>query len=334
MSGASLLMSKVINIGVMGCANIADRHLIPALKAMPKEFNLLAISSRDGKKAADYGNKFEVKSVVGYDQLLQIKEIEAVYIPLPNSLHYEWVKKSLRKGKHVLVEKSLACNFDEVEELLSIAKDRGLVLLENFQFRFHSQLNVIKDLIAIEKIGELRNVKSSFGFPPFPDSNNIRYSKELGGGSLLDAGAYPLKISQELLGQKIFVDSATLSFCPERKVDIWGNAQLKDLNSSIVSQVAFGFDNFYQCSLEVWGSKGIIKTGRVFTCPPGAEATIEIINSSGAELITVVPDNHFENMLNYFYELINKRLPVEEEYLSALHQARLIRELVEQSHEK
>ena len=327
-------MSKVINVGVIGCANIADKYVIPAIKAMPKEFNLFAISSRNEKKAITYGHKFEAQSVVGYEKLLLIEELDAVYIPLPNSMHYEWIEKSLQKGKHVLVEKSLACNPEEVERLTSLAKSKGLVLIENFQFRFHPQLSAIKDLINNGKIGEIRNVKSSFGFPPFLDDDNIRYSKELGGGALLDAGAYPLKISQELLGQEIFVDSAALSFCPDKQVDIWGSAQLKTVNSSIVSQVSFGFDNFYQCSLEIWGSKGVIKAGRIFTCPPSAKATIELTNGDGAEIITINPENHFENMLQYFYRLIHNPLLAEVEYTSSLHQSKLISEVYKKSYEK
>jgi hypothetical protein len=308
--------------------------VIPAIKTIPKEFNLLAISSRNEKKAMAYGNKFETKSVVGYEKLLQIEELDAVYIPLPNSMHYEWIEKSLLKGKHVLVEKSLACNLEQVKKLTTLAKSKGLVLIENFQFRFHSQLSVIKNLISSGEIGEVRNIKSSFGFPPFSDVDNIRYSKELGGGALLDAGAYTLKVSQELLGQEIFVDSATLSFCPERQVELWGSAQLKAVNTSIVAQVSFGFDNFYQCSLEIWGSRGVIKAGRIFTCPPSSKATIELSNSSGNEVITINPENHFANMLQYFYKLINKSLPVEVEYTSSLHQAKLISEVYKKSYEK
>lgn len=327
-------MSEIINIGIIGCANIADRHVIPAIKAMPKEFNLFAVSSRNKKKSITFAMKFGTKSVVGYEQLLLMKEIDAVYVPLPNSMHYEWVKRSLLKGKHVLVEKSLACNFEEVKKLISLAKSKDLVLVENFQFRFHPQLNIIKELINSGKIGEVRNIKSSFGFPPFSDCDNIRYSKELGGGALLDAGAYPLKISQELLGQEIFVDSATLKFCSEKQVDIWGNAQLKVSNRSIVSQISFGFDNFYQCSLEVWGSRGILKTDRVFTCPPDSEASIEITKSNGQEVITVSPENHFINMLHYFHKLINKLLPADVEYESSLNQSKLISELYENAYEK
>lgn len=327
-------MSKVINIGVIGCANIADKYVIPAIKSMPNEFNLIAISSRSEEKSITYAKKYETHGVIGYEQLLLIEDVDAVYIPLPNSMHYEWIKKSLHKGKHVLVEKSLACNLDEVQKLTSLAKSKGLVLIENFQFRFHPQLKEIKELINSGKIGQVRNIRSSFGFPPFLDEDNIRYSKELGGGALLDAGAYPLKVSQELLGQELFVDSATLSYCSKKQVDIWGNAQLKTETGNVVSQISFGFDNFYQCSLEVWGTKGIIKAGRIFTCPPSTQATIELCNEDGNKVITVNAANHFENMLKYFYKLINKCLPLEDEYSSSLHQSKLISEVYKKAYEK
>ena len=104
---------------------------------------------------------------------------------------------------HVLVEKSLACEYAQVVELNDLAKKKGLALIENFQFRFHSQLQYIKNIVGSGKIGELRCIKSAFGFPPFQEKNNIRYQKELGGGALLDAGAYPIKISQIFMGYDI-----------------------------------------------------------------------------------------------------------------------------------
>ena len=96
-----------------------------------------------------------------------------------------------------------------------------LVLIENFQFLHHFQMREIKKVIKENKIGELRNIKASFG--SFKDLNNIRYKKNLGGGSLLDAGAYPIRISQHILGSNLYVDSA-LYYDTEKEVDIWGSA--------------------------------------------------------------------------------------------------------------
>lgn len=85
----------------------------------------------------------------------------------------------------------------------------------------------------------------------------------MGGGALLDAGAYPLKISQIFMDETIYVDSSFLYIDKDREIDIYGSMQLKDKKTKIVSQCSFGFDNFYQCSLELWGSKGRLYTNRI-----------------------------------------------------------------------
>ena len=200
--------AKKIRIGVLGAANIALRSVIPAIKTLPERYELVGIGSRNASKKQDIDQQ---KLIVGYDNLLDNFSLDAVYIPLPNSLHFEWVKKALEREIHVLVEKSLGCSYEEVVELNDLARQKNLVLVENFQFRFHSQLKYILDVVNEGKLGELRIVRSAFCFPPFPDKENIRYKVELGGGALLDAGAYPVKISQLLLGNDLEVTSAVLN---------------------------------------------------------------------------------------------------------------------------
>ena len=205
------------------------------------------------------------------------------------------------------------------------------MLFENFQFRFHSQLKYILDIVNSGKLGELRCVRSSFGFPPFPDKDNIRYQKELGGGALLDAGAYPIKISQILLGEKLNVSASTLSVDKERGVDIWGGAFLKQGNGDLFSEIAFGFDHFYQCNVEIWGSNGKLSTNRIFTAKPGFKPEIIIETSEGKELITLDSDNHFKNMLDHFYNLCVDATDRQEEYRQNINQARLISEMKEKA---
>ena len=323
-------MSKKINIGILGCANIAKRFIIPTLKEM-EEFNLIGISSRTKVKADEFAKDFDTKAYYSYESLLEIQTLDAVYIPLPNSMHYEWIKRALEKDLHILVEKSMACELKEVKELNTIAKDKSLVLIENFQFRFHSQLQYIKDLVNNGKIGELRNVRASFGFPPFTDRDNIRYKKELGGGALLDAGAYPLKISQIFLGSDIRVESASLETPNSHEVDIFGSAYVKQNNGSLASQIAFGFDHFYQNSIELWGSKGKIYTNRIFTAAPGFEPTVEIETNEGKENVRLSSDHHFKNILKHFYSQIVTKENIEDEYLQNINQARLIKELKEKA---
>lgn len=326
-------MFKEINIGILGCANIAQRFILPTLKEMD-EFNILGIGSRTKEKADKFAKEFDTKPLYSYESILEIENLDAIYIPLPNSIHYDWIKKALEKNLHVLVEKSMSCDYDEVVELNNIAKKKNLVLIENFQFRFHSQLQYIKDLVNNGKIGKLRNIRASFGFPPFSDTNNIRYKKELGGGALLDAGAYPLKISQIFLGDDITVQSASLDTPLDKEVNIWGSAYIKQNNGKLASQIAFGFDHFYQNSLELWGTKGKIYTNRIFTSAPGFEPTIEIETNDGKEIEILQSDNHFKNMLKHFYNQILTKENINDEYLQNINQARLIKEFKEKSNGK
>ena len=320
-------MNKKVRIGVLGCANIAIRSILPSICALNDKFVLTSIASRYKEKADKYAAEFNTEPFYSYLELIKSGKIDAVYIPLPNSMHKEWVEKALYNGIHVLVEKSLACTYDNVVTLNSLAFNNSLALVENFQFRFHSKLSEIINIINNGKIGELRCVRSSFGFPPFKDKENIRYKKELGGGALLDAGTYPLKISQIILGDNIEVSSANLCYNKKSNVDIWGGAYLKQKKTNLFSEIAFGFDNYYQCNIEIWGSKGKLSTNRIFTAPPGYEPIIEIETPNGKEIIKLQSDNHFINMLSHFYTVIFSDIEKEKEYKLNNNQARLISEL-------
>lgn len=266
--------------------------------------------------------------------MIEDASIDAVYVPLPNALHHEWVMKALDAGKHVLCEKSLGCTEREAMDMVGRAEENGLALVENFQFRFHQQLEELRDLIGLgdvrkNVIGDLRTVRCSFGFPPFPDAHNIRYQRELGGGALLDAGAYMLKIAAIILGDHIAVRAASLVTDPELDVDLHGSGCLLDPDTGVTAHVAFGFDHHYRCGVEVWGSEGLVRTNRLFTAHANVEPVFEIETASGGrEEHTCSPDNHFVNMLRHFHSVCNphQREQREEEYRQNLVQARLLGE--------
>jgi NDP-hexose-3-ketoreductase len=322
-------MEKKINIGVLGCANIAKRYIIPSI-CKNSLFQLVGVASRSKKKADSIASIFNTTAYYSYESLFELN-LDAIYIPLPNGLHYEWIKKALNKNIHVLVEKSLACDLAEVQELNLLAKNNGLVLMENFQFKYHKQLEFIQDEIQQGKLGEIKLLRSSFGFPPFVDKDNIRYQKAIGGGALLDAGAYTIKIAQIILGSKIYIEGASLDKPFDKEVDISGSAYIKLKNSHVTAQIAFGFDHFYQNSLEIWGSKGKLTASRIFTAGPGIKATVRIESSDDHDNLHEIEDDHFHNMLNHFSELIQSGNGLDNEYDQNVNQARLIAEVFEKS---
>ena len=311
-----------LRIGVLGCASIAKRSVIPAIKSIA-EFELVAIASRTKEKAANFAEEFECDAVVGYQELIDRKDIDVIYMPLPTGLHEEWVVKALEAGKHIHIEKSLAMNYDSAKRMVELAREKGLLIMENFMFIYHQQHQFVKGLIAQGEIGEVRCFRSSFGFPPL-EKDNFRYNSELGGGALLDAAAYTVRVSQYFLGNDIKVEAATLNTM-NTEVDLFGGAYLKAPNG-IFAEVAFGFDNFYQCNYEIWGSKGKIISQRAFTPGVDFKPTITLEQQGDNINYEIGAENHFVNILNEFKRCVLEN-DFESKYNEILNQSRLLQEL-------
>lgn len=317
-----------LKIGVLGCASIAKRSVIPAILEV-EGLELVAVASRTQAKASEYADLFDCEGIEGYQKLIDRKDVDAIYMPLPTGLHEEWVIKALEAGKHLLVEKSLAMDYSSAQRMVALAKEKGLLIMENFMFLYHGQHQFVKDLIAKGEIGELRCFRSSFGFPPL-DAANFRYNKVLGGGALLDAAAYTIRVSQFFLGDDLKVEAASLNN-DGQEVDIYGGGFLKSSNGAF-AEVAFGFDNFYQCNYEVWGSKGKITVKRAFT--PGADFTPIITLEKQSEQFDykVDAENHFVKILKEFVRCISEN-DIQNKYHEILNQARLVEEFREKSND-
>lgn len=317
-----------IKVGIMGCAAIAKRSLAPAFAAH-QSFDLTAIASRTAEKASEFAGQYGVRPCT-YDELVAADDVDLIYCPLPTGLHAEWVAKCLEAGKHVLCEKSLACNYDEVSHLVDLARARNLLLMESFQFRFHAQNLYVKKLLQDGAVGPLRQVVVRFGIPPFPEKGaNIRYYKELGGGALLDNGAYTLKVASYLLGSDLKVLAAMCDINRPDKdgvgddVDLTGSIMLRTADG-IPVQTAYGFSHFYQNGYEIWGKDGKITTTRAFTARPDFAAPVILETRDGRKEQTF-QDDHFANLLTHVAECISSGT-YEDEYNQDLLQARLVSE--------
>lgn len=193
-----------VRIGVTGCADIARRRMLPAFAAAPGT-EVAAVASRDPATAAAVADGYGCAAVTGYEALLEHPGVDAVYLPLPVSLHARWVERALYAGKHVLGEKPLTSSLRQTSDLVALARSLGLVLMENITFPHHSQHAAVRALVAGGAIGEPRTVTTAFAIPPLPPGN-IRYRRDLDGGSLLDVGVHPLRAAQFFLGDDLEVD--------------------------------------------------------------------------------------------------------------------------------
>ena len=187
--------------GIVSTANIS-RKVIPGAHASDK-VELLAVGSRDQGKADAYAREWEIPRAYGsYDDLLADPEVEAVYIPLPNTLHCEWSIKAMEAGKHVLCEKPMSRNPDEVAQAFDAAERTGMLLSEAFMWRHNPQTKKLRELVDGGAIGELRLIRSTFSYSLY-DASNIRLQTEVDGGALMDVGCYCVSGSRLLGGEPV-----------------------------------------------------------------------------------------------------------------------------------
>jgi D-xylose 1-dehydrogenase (NADP+, D-xylono-1,5-lactone-forming) len=165
---------------------------------------VIAVASRDAGRAQAYARDHAIERAYGsYDALLEDSDVEAVYIPLPNSMHFEWTLRALEAGKHVLCEKPFSRRSEEVERAFDLADSAGLVLSEGFMWRHNPQTAKISELVAEGAVGRLRviRVAMSFQLAAVHGANDVRLQPELDGGALMDVGCYCVSAIRLLAGE-------------------------------------------------------------------------------------------------------------------------------------
>ncbi|MEV7427885.1 MULTISPECIES: Gfo/Idh/MocA family protein [unclassified Streptomyces] len=270
---------RPVRLGALATSSIALRRVLPTAVGMP-EIDLVAVAGRSAEKTGRFAQQFSCAAETDYAALLDRPDVEAVYISTPTALHHEWADRALRAGKHVLVEKPLGVNADEARRLCSLARERGLVLRENFMFPHHPQHAFAAGLVRRGRIGTPSTFQASFCIPPLP-ADDIRYAPGLGGGALLDVGVYPLRAAALLLGPAPRVAGATLRIRASDGLDLSGQALLVS-SSGVLAQVTFGFEHAYASSYTLWGDRGRLSVPRAFT-PPAAHQPVLVLEEQDHE---------------------------------------------------
>jgi dTDP-3,4-didehydro-2,6-dideoxy-alpha-D-glucose 3-reductase len=285
-----------VRIGVLGCSAIAWRRTLPAVAA-GAETVVQAVASRDPAKARRFAERFDCAPTT-YDGLLRRADVDAVYLPLPPALHTQWGARVLHSGKHLLLEKPAATRADDVRALVRLAGERRLVLRENFTFLHHSQHARVREIVASGRLGTLRSLSASFCFPPLPDGD-IRYVENLGGGSLLDAGVYPIRLAQLLLGDDLRVAGSTLRHDRVHGVDVAGQALLESADG-VFATLRFGFEHTYGSEYSLWGSTGRLRLSRAFTPSGTWQPVLRLEGQDHTEEVTLAPDDQFAGSVASF----------------------------------
>jgi len=247
-------MTEPLRVGILSTAKIADAILTGARLAAGAE--VVAVASRDGGRAEAYAAEKGIPRAHGsYEALLADEDVEAVYVPLPNSMHLPWAVKALEAGKHVLCEKPLSRRAADVEAAFDAAERAGRILMEAFMWRYHPATEKVVSLVGEGAVGELRVVRAAFGFTLHPEADNVRWSGELEGGALMDVGCYCVSALRLLAGEPERVSAELVDGGDGVDARLAGLARF---GGDVLGTFDCSFDVPYRAAIEVVGSTGTI----------------------------------------------------------------------------
>lgn len=287
---------KRVRWGILGVAKINNR-LLPAF-AKAVNATVAAIASRSADRAKSAADQADIPQAYGcYEALLDDESIEAVYIPLPNSLHAEWTLKAADRGKHVMCEKPLAPTADEARRVVDYCRGKGVQLMDGFMWPHHPRTTRIKQCLESGMIGEVRRVAGAFTFRlPDLDGANIRLETELGGGSLLDVGCYPVFGIRWAFGAEPVRAYAAAQFV--RGVDVAMSGLLWFADGG-VGAFDCGFTLPQRQWLEITGTEGALCVDEMWV--PSRESTYSVRRDGRApKCVAVSGEDQIVNMIEDF----------------------------------
>ncbi|WP_150270170.1 Gfo/Idh/MocA family protein [Paenibacillus tepidiphilus] len=257
-------MAQKLKWGILGCAQIATGAVIPAIQESERGM-VAAVASRGLDKSSAVAAQFGIDKAYGsYEELLADPEIDAVYIPLPNHLHREWVIRAAEAGKHVLCEKPIALSSSEALEMTEACRQAGVHLAEAYMYRHHPRIAQLQEIIARGDIGELRSIRGTFTYNDAEDRSNIRFKSAWGGGSLYDVGCYPLSAARLLYGAEPEAVTVQAIFSPEHDgVDMMASG-LVEFPGGVSLIFDCGMWAYNRQLLEVLGTEGRIEVPMPF----------------------------------------------------------------------
>jgi predicted dehydrogenase len=283
--------------------------------------DVIALASRDAHRAEAYAREHSLERAYGsYDALLGDRDVEAVYISLPNSLHVPWTLRALEAGKHVLCEKPFSRRPEEVEGAFGLAESAGLVLSEAFMWRHHPQSGRLAQLVAEGAIGRLRLVRAAFSFQLAAEhgADDARFRPELDGGSLMDVGCYCVNAIRFVAGEPERVQGEQI--VGVSGVDVCFAATLR-LPDDVLAHFDCGFVVPFRDELEVVGEDASLYVEDPWHIrSPGIELRLE----DGVEHIEVAPANSYRLQLDNMCDAIRGLAPLLLGRDDALGQARTL----------
>lgn len=275
------MANKVLKWGLLSTARI-NRALIPPLRASNRN-QLAAVASRTQESADRYAREWKIARAHGsYEALLADPEIDVVYNPLPNHLHAEWTIRAVEAGKHVLCEKPLALNVEEVDAIQSATRKHGRVVTEAFMYRHHPQTLQVEEMVKNGSIGTIRLIRGSFTYV-LSREGDVRLDPAMGGGSIWDVGCYPISYARTIVGTNP-LDVFGWQVTGPTGIDETFVGQMR-FEKDILAQFDSSFVTPFHTFMEIVGSEATLNIPRAFK--PGTDEKIYLTHGDKTEAIKI-----------------------------------------------
>ena len=291
-------MGNILRWGILGASKFALEHMLPAMQ-LAKGTRCVALATSNHNHAKPFLSiNPEIAVYEDYELLLQDSSIDAVYIPLPNHLHVHWSRKAIKAGKHVLCEKPIALQANEIDELIEIRDTSNLLLAEAYMILHHPQWQCAKELLQSGVIGDLMQVDGVFSYNNSSDPKNIRNSAVTGGGSLLDIGVYTFgstRFMTEEEPEKILHSSISW----ENDVDVWASVSAQFPSFRFVGVTSMRMQKRQEMNFQ--GTNGLIRLTAPFNPQVFGQADVHLFKEDGTlKTFSFPSENHYVNQLETF----------------------------------
>ena len=283
---------KKLRMGVLGCSKHYSLRIALPLKKSAHFVVPYAIASREEEKAKEFAALWGFSKAYGsYEELLSDPKVDFVYIPLPNHLHLKYIKESADAGKHIICEKPICLSADEVKHALNYCKEKDIILMEAFMYRFHPQWTYAKELILAGEIGEVLTVHGHFSYTN-KDGNNIRNKADCGGGALYDIGCYTVSTARFLFGHEPIRVVSNIVYDHSFNTDILSSGML-DFGEGRIATFSVSTQMFPYQRITAIGSSGSLSIELPFNVYPDTHAKVIVSTSIGQRTIEIEIVNQY-----------------------------------------
>jgi predicted dehydrogenase len=316
---------STVSVAVWGLGPHAVRKILPAIAASPR-LRLRGVCSRRADRVEAQAELWRCQGWADPGQMLEDREVDAVFVATPIGLHAEHGRAVLRAGKHLWCEKPLATRLDAALELFGIAERKGLSVCEGMMYLHHPHFDALKHAVTSGRLGMVLSVGSRFGIPRL-DYGSFRSDPALGGGALFDVGCYPISAIHTLFPDDARVVTSRVDRRGGSAVDSDGTTVL-ELADGATAHLEWRINCAYRNEITIWGTEGSVTTHQIFSKPPTYVPELEFRDLRGVATIeTSVAADHFMTMLQSFADVTNGKSDGDAERTRVVRTVRIMDEI-------